>query len=87
MFEEDWADDADLYDARDWTAVVGMDLQKRSKHNSKSRALLALIFKLIRLRHKDANADTQTFTETQQRLKGRIARASRQATKLLLIQT
>jgi hypothetical protein len=88
MLEEDWSDDADFHDARDCTAVYRDEpTEKESNITRKSRALPALIFKLIRLRHQDANADTQTFTEAEQGFKGRVARTSHQATKLLLIET
>jgi DNA-binding XRE family transcriptional regulator len=50
-------------------------------------ASLAFVFKFIGLRHQHADADTQTFTQSQQRLEGRVVGASRQATEPLLIQT
>lgn len=51
-----------------------------------SRAFLAFIFKFIRLHHQDANAYAQTFTESEERIKGRVAGASQQAIKLLFIE-
>jgi Helix-turn-helix len=86
MLEEDRSDDAAFTTREIEQQLSGCTYRKESNIAERSRALLTLIFKFIRLRHQDADADTQAFTETQQRLKGGITGASHQATKLLLIQ-